>query len=101
MFTPGSLPVPPAAAAAAAPALGLPEASKEAGSHLNQQDSLPPLLGSPCPFLNAQSPTLALQPLLGCMHCLYCTEKGRDSRSAEERMELSTHLPAHPARPAA
>lgn len=44
------------------------------------------------------SPPLPFSPLLGCMHCLYCTEKGRDSRSEEERMERgqAQHPPSQP-----
>lgn len=78
----------PTSNSTAAPTLGLLEASKEARSHLNQQDILTaPLTDSLALPECTVSPPLPFSPLLGCMHCLYCTEKGRDSRSEEERME--------------
>lgn len=73
---------------------------KETRSHLNQQDVLTaPLADAPLPIPNAQ-PAFALRPLRGCMHCLYCTEKGRDSRSEVEREraqhQLTQPLPYSP-----
>lgn len=45
---------------------------------------------------------LPFSPLLGCMHCLYCTEKGRDSRSEVERGQAPHRLSqpqSHPHQP--
>lgn len=89
----------PTSNSTAAPTLGLLEASKEARSHLNQQDILTaPLTDSLALPECTVSPPLPFSPLLGCMHCLYCTEKGRDSRSEEERMERgqAQHRPSQP-----
>lgn len=90
-FTPGSLQVPPATVAAA-PTLGLSEASKETRNHLNQQDRLP------LPFLNAQSPHPC--PSAPCLAvCTVCIALRKGGTAGVRRRgwrggKLSTHPPS-------
>ena len=83
--------------------LGLPEASKRPGATSISRTASLPLLQAPlAPPECTVSPPLPFSPLLGCMHCLYCTEKGRDSGvrwRGWSKGRLSTHLPARPCQP--
>lgn len=101
-FTSENLQVPPATVAAE-PTPGLPEASKRPGATSISRTASLPLLQAPlAPPECTVSPPLPFGPLLGCMHCLYCTEKGRDSGvrwRGWSKGRLSTHLPARPCQP--
>lgn len=103
-FTPGSLQVPPAAVAAA-PTLGLPEASKERDQEPRPSAGQPPAppTGSPCPFLNAQSPHP--RPSAPCLAvCTVCIALRKEGTAGVRRRgwrggKLSTHPPSPAPRP--
>jgi hypothetical protein len=101
-FASENLQVPPAKVGAA-PTPGLPEASKRPGATSISRTASLPLLQAPlAPPECTVSPPLPFSPLLGCMHCLYCTEKGRDGVErwrGWSKGRLSTHLPAWPRQP--
>lgn len=72
---------------------------KRPGATSISRTSSLPLLQTPLALPECTvSPPLPFGPLLGCMHCLYCTEKGREAEVRQRgwRKGKAQHRPSQP-----